>query len=74
MVRPWFMYFIIFCIAFMPVGAILANVSTFMNIDPLEAWWNATASYHYRFSPAGVLHCRGNLLAGGHIGSRLVHV
>ncbi|KAJ0121942.1 hypothetical protein J7T55_002452 [Diaporthe amygdali] len=35
----------------MPVGAILANVSTFTDIDPLEAWWNATASYRYRFSP-----------------------
>jgi hypothetical protein len=35
----------------MGVGAILANILTFTNIDPLEAHWNPTIKYRYCFNP-----------------------
>lgn len=49
--RPWFRYFLIVWVALMAVGAILANILTFTNKDPLEAHWDPTIESHNRFNP-----------------------
>ncbi|KAK2612315.1 hypothetical protein QQS21_001741 [Conoideocrella luteorostrata] len=49
--RPWFRYFLIFWVVLMAIGAVLANILTFVNIDPLEARWDPTIKPTYRFNP-----------------------
>ncbi|KAF7540718.1 hypothetical protein G7054_g1179 [Neopestalotiopsis clavispora] len=50
--RPWFRNFLIFWVALMAIGAILANVLTLTLIDPIQANWDPTiTTAHYRFKP-----------------------
>jgi hypothetical protein len=55
-VHQLYRYFLIFWVAFMAFGAILANILTLTLFDPIEANWDPVIEFRHRFPPIAVYY------------------